>query len=128
MDSTGPSALLSPSSEMLSIVRYANAVVTIPSAPLMPLAPESPFTKDRSPQAFPQGNRLYDTAAWKRYRAWRLSIQPFCQACERKGLIAIRAVDVHHLVALRYGGAPYDSNNTENLCHSCHSAETRAGR
>lgn len=75
----------------------------------MPLAPVSPFTTDRQLQAPPQRNRLYDTAAWKRYRVWRLSIQPFCQACERKGLIAIRAVDVHHLVALRDGGAPYDS-------------------
>jgi hypothetical protein len=38
--------------------------------------------------------------------------------CQRCG--GNRSLDVHHRVALKDGGAPYDPTNLEVLCRSCH--------
>lgn len=93
----------------------------------MPLAPErlSTLRIERAPAPH---RKVYKTAAWLRFRAYRLSLNPLCQQCERNGLHHIPAVDVHHVIALRNGGQPYDLANTEALCHECHSRVTRSGQ
>ncbi len=39
-----------------------------------------------------------------------------------------KTLDVHHRIALRDGGAPYDPDNLEALCRPCHRAELPGGR
>lgn len=46
-----------------------------------------------------------------------------CEECVRQGKIAPGS-ELHHLVALRDGGAKFARDNVELLCKSCHSRET----
>jgi len=48
-----------------------------------------------------------------------LFLHPLCARC---GVIA---TEVHHVLALSEGGAPFDLSNLESLCGSCHGRETR---
>lgn len=93
----------------------------------MPYAPASLPRPEPPERSFAPHRKIYKTAAWLRFRTYRLSLNPTCQACERNGYLR-RAIDVHHIVPLRDGGQPYDTNNTECLCKECHSALTRAGK
>jgi 5-methylcytosine-specific restriction protein A len=96
---------------------------------MMPIDPLSLHQETPQPARRDTGphRKVYKTAAWARFRLLRLSQQPICQACDRKGLLS-PSVDVHHIVPLRDGGQPYSIANTECLCHSCHSALTRSGQ
>jgi 5-methylcytosine-specific restriction protein A len=60
-------------------------------------------------------------AAWRRLRAARLAIHPFCEApgCTSE------ATDVDHVTAKAKGGAD-DAANLMSLCHACHSKKTCA--
>lgn len=63
---------------------------------------------------------LYRTAAWDRLRSTRLSEEPFCRFCERKGL-KIPAEVVDH-VKEHKGNLDlfHDYDNLQSLCKSCH--------
>lgn len=64
-------------------------------------------------------NPFYKTAVWANLRRMVLERDPFCRIC---GLQKSDSVD--HIVPLRAGGAMYDENNLQGLCHSCHSRKT----
>ena len=64
--------------------------------------------------------RVYDTAEWKRVRSVVLAEEPTCRMCGEP------ATDVDHRRAIERGGAPYDRDNLQALCHSCHSRLTAA--
>lgn len=56
--------------------------------------------------------------AWKRIRDRYASRHPFCEECQRKGLL--RPVEeVHHKVPLSQGGT-HDESNLVSLCKECH--------
>ena len=62
-------------------------------------------------------NRKYGRA-WKRIRDRYASRHPFCEECQRKGLL--RPVEeVHHKVPLSEGGT-HDESNLVSLCKECH--------
>mgnify|MGYP003136418375 CR=1 FL=1 len=63
--------------------------------------------------------RGYD-ARWRRARALQLDNHPWCNDCGKP------ANEVHHVVALRAGGARLDPANMQSLCKPCHSRKTRA--
>lgn len=67
----------------------------------------------------------YNTTAWRKLRAHVLRQAPLCRLCAGRGL-AVPAVDVDHITPVADGGAPFDQNNLQALCHSCHSRKTRA--
>ncbi len=68
--------------------------------------------------------RLYGTKRWKDTRSRTLiRIGRICERCGGN-----RSLDVHHIVALKDGGAPYDPNNLEVLCRSCHRAADNDSR
>lgn len=64
-------------------------------------------------------NPLYKTTQWQAFRALILARDKICRMCK---ILASKHVD--HIVALKDGGAPFDENNAQGLCHSCHSRKT----
>lgn len=71
----------------------------------------------------PSGSLIYDSIEWKRIRKARLLLNPLCQHCELVGVIK-KAVDVDHIVEIEDGGEPFDLDNTQSLCRSCHNRKT----
>jgi 5-methylcytosine-specific restriction enzyme A len=71
---------------------------------------------------------FYGSAAWIRARDLaRRRLPPVCARCGGDD----RRLWVDHIVELRDGGAPFDQENLELLCASCHtrkSGEVRAVR
>jgi len=66
----------------------------------------------------------YNTTTWQRLRKAKLSVQPVCEACERRGVTRLaKAVD--HIKAIKAGGEPFPPlDGLMSLCQSCHSAKT----
>jgi 5-methylcytosine-specific restriction protein A len=73
----------------------------------------------RNAETRSQNRGVYGSSKWKNTRRRFLFENPLCAVC---GGIA---TDVHHRVDLQAGGAPYDWENLQALCHACHS---RIGR
>jgi len=65
---------------------------------------------------------VYNTRRWQALRADHLARHPLCARCTR----TIPAVIVHHRTPIRHGGDPWDPDNLESLCQSCHNAEHNA--
>ena len=62
----------------------------------------------------------YGTRQWRYSRLHKLSASPWCEAC---GAVADQ---VDHIVAVEAGGQPFDQDNLQSLCQSCHSGKTAA--
>ena len=63
---------------------------------------------------------FYKTKRWALTRRSVLMRDEFtCAQCQRWG------DQVDHLVPLAEGGEPYDLNNLQTLCSSCHGKKTR---
>ena len=61
---------------------------------------------------------IYSSNAWqiaRRHVLERAKLR--CERCGTAGLL-----DTHHVVAINSGGAPFDPDNLELLCRSCHRA------
>ena len=67
----------------------------------------------------------YSTSRWRRLRLQLLRAEPLCRSCRRAGKI-VAATDVDHIQPVADGGMPWDCNNLQPLCHSCHSKKTNA--
>jgi 5-methylcytosine-specific restriction enzyme A len=66
--------------------------------------------------------RGYD-GEWREVQAAHLKAHPWCARCQRRGRKR-KAVLVHHIIALRDGGARLDPKNHESACRHCHGIET----
>ncbi len=55
---------------------------------------------------------------WRELVAAVLSEHPWCAACGR------RANEVDHVVRIADGGAEFDRDNLQPLCHDCHARKT----
>ena len=62
---------------------------------------------------------VYQTVAWKRLREVVLSVEPWCRACKCEW-----AKEVDHIAPISAGGAAFELENLQPLCHACHSAKT----
>ncbi|OHV63842.1 hypothetical protein LCM4577_11070 [Mesorhizobium sp. LCM 4577] len=68
----------------------------------------------------------YNTGAWQRLRRAKLSSQPTCEACEKRGRTML-AVAVDHIVAINKGGEPFPPlTGLMSLCEPCHNSKTNA--
>lgn len=67
-----------------------------------------------------KNKQVYNTKRWAITRRRKLTLDPTCQRCGNQ-----LADHVHHITDLQQGGDPWNLDNLESLCHSCHSAETR---
>ena len=70
-------------------------------------------------------HRLYAGKTWRRVRKAKLAMDPLCERCKACGSIEA-ATEVHHKVAVRDGGDPFDVTGLESLCKPCHSKESAA--
>ena len=68
-----------------------------------------------------QHTKRINRSLWEKARQARLAFDG--QRCVRCGE---PATEVNHIVAVADGGALYDHDNLESLCHSCHEEATRA--
>jgi 5-methylcytosine-specific restriction endonuclease McrA len=61
---------------------------------------------------------VYTSAAWQRARLAALTRDRFaCTSCGARA-----PLDVHHIEPLGQGGQPYELENLETLCRTCHRA------
>jgi 5-methylcytosine-specific restriction protein A len=67
--------------------------------------------------------KLYSSKAWRKVRKVKLSMDPLCERCRLMGLLK-PATEVHHRIAVRDGGDPFDVAGLESLCKPCHSRES----
>lgn len=84
------------------------------------------YVKGRDYRAENEGrirNKLYDTARWKKLRTIQLRRSPLCEMCLQRGVIK-QGAHVDHIKSSAAGGAFFDINNLQTLCHSCHSRKT----
>lgn len=70
-------------------------------------------------------SRIYDRLAWRQLRDAHLATEPLCRHCKERGVITA-AREVDHIEAISAGGDPWDADNLQSLCKSCHSKKTRA--
>ena len=75
----------------------------------------------------PSASRRGYDRAWRAFRADVLHGRPYCEDClnEHKRFRASR--ELHHIVALKFGGSRLDERNVRALCRSCHARRTAAG-
>lgn len=64
--------------------------------------------------------RIYNLKTWKYVRLSKLSAAPYCEHC------GAPATQVDHITPVESGGHPFDQDNLQSLCQSCHSAKTAA--
>ena len=68
----------------------------------------------------------YNTSAWQRLRAAKLSAQPVCEPCERRGRTVL-AEAVDHIIEINKGGPAFPPLDAlMSMCTSCHSVKTNA--
>lgn len=70
--------------------------------------------------------KIYDSARWKRLRAWKFTCSPLCEVCLQKDIVT-PAEDIHHIVSFMSTDDPmkrkflaYDYDNLQSLCKACH--------
>ena len=64
--------------------------------------------------------KIYSTKAWRHIRKLALQRdQGWCVICKEKP-----ADVVDHIKEIKDGGTPYDLNNLQSLCNSCHAIKT----
>jgi 5-methylcytosine-specific restriction enzyme A len=66
-------------------------------------------------------NSFYASKPWEYTRRRQLRDHPFCAECGQLAEV------IHHVVALRDGGAPRDPKNLQSLCKPHHDSITRRG-
>lgn len=66
----------------------------------------------------------YNTETWKRLRLAKLSANPCCEVCEKRGRI-VSAVAVDHVLAINAGGEAFPPlSGLMSCCLPCHSYKT----
>lgn len=80
---------------------------------------------------------IYGTKRWRTFRLRILKERPWCEHCLKQGkprdyltgrcsdTTSGRTIDVHHIIDLADGGAPFDPGNIEALSKPCHSRVTQ---
>lgn len=67
--------------------------------------------------------KFYNSRPWRR-TSKRYRIQnPLCAECERNGLVT-SADCVDHIRPIQQGGAKWNWDNLQSLCHSCHAKKS----
>lgn len=67
-----------------------------------------------------EDNRFYASARWRKLRAYKLSLNPLCEKCQRAGRVT-QALHVHHVEERKdRPDLAYELSNLESLCVPCH--------
>ena len=81
--------------------------------------PQKPFANARKTD----NSKFYQSTRWRKLRKMFVAENPVCVHCEAKGFTTPVA-EVDHIIPLRLGGHPYDFNNLQSLCKSCHAKKS----
>ena len=81
--------------------------------------PQKPFANARKTD----NSKFYQSTRWRKLRKMFVAENPVCVHCEAKGFTTPVA-EVDHIIPLRLGGYPYDFNNLQSLCKSCHAKKS----
>jgi len=71
--------------------------------------------------------KFYDKPAWRKLRRLRLMTEPLCRQCKLRDRVTA-ATQVDHIKPISQGGSALDMDNTQSLCHSCHSVKTASDK
>ena len=85
--------------------------------------PRKPFENARKTD----NSKFYNSTKWRKLRKLFVAQNPVCVHCEQKGFTTAVA-EVDHIVPIRLGGDPYDFNNLQSLCKSCHARKSAKER
>ncbi|HYK89799.1 MAG TPA: HNH endonuclease, partial [Acidobacteriota bacterium] len=69
--------------------------------------------------------RFYNSRAWRRASDLHLRDEPLCRECAKMGRDTL-ATMTDHIVPIKQGGDPWNPNNHQSLCDSCHSKKSAA--
>lgn len=82
----------------------------------------APYTDGRREAA----HKFYNSAPWRKLRAWFLAVNPVCVKCKEQGRYA-EATHVDHVLSReRRPDLELDQDNLMALCRSCHSTKTNS--
>lgn len=77
----------------------------------------------RPPNPRPAPSRRGYGRDWQRCRLLKITDDPWCELCLRRGL-DVAAEEVDHIKPIAAGGELFDRDNLQSLCKSCHSHKT----
>ena len=66
-----------------------------------------------------ESKAVYHSKRWQVVRKMYIESHPVCEDCLKHRQFT-PAEEVHHIVPLADGGAPYDESNLRSLCRCCH--------
>lgn len=100
----------------------------------MPYKPGSQETRERQlrynheyDNSRPERHKIYSTSRWQKLREYKKHRNPLCEECLRNNVITPMEL-VDHIIPIAEGGAPYDLENLQSLCASCHNKKHAEGR
>ncbi|KAA9357221.1 HNH endonuclease signature motif containing protein [Larkinella humicola] len=93
-----------------------------------------PFRRDPTPRQPQQGrsrtNRdIYGLSRWTKCSRMHRSKHPLCVECLKKGILTDcspgkKTGVTDHIQPINQGGDPWDPENWQTLCNSCHNAKS----
>ena len=69
----------------------------------------------------------YNSMEWIKLRNHARKEMPLCANCAKKGIIEPTKI-IDHIKPIAEGGDPWDINNLQGLCESCHNKKTAKER
>ena len=76
---------------------------------------------ERKPGASNQ--KFYNSADWRRTAAQHKASNPLCAICEENGQVTPADV-TDHIIPINEGGARFDWQNLQSLCHPHHNQKS----
>lgn len=67
--------------------------------------------------------KFYHRKRWRKLSALYRKSNPVCVQCAKQGR-TVPADVVDHITPILDGGDPYDEDNLQSLCNSCHNSKT----
>ena len=80
--------------------------------------------KERVQQSWNSTDFNYSSASWIKLRNYARKLHPLCAECVKYDILTPTKI-IDHIKPISKGGEPYDINNLQGLCESCHNSKTR---
>lgn len=81
-------------------------------------------TRHRGTSKNRPGDPFYNTTAWRRLRAYVLSVDPLCRLCSEGGRVTPAEVVDHIKPRIDHPELALDFDNLRPCCRSCHNSVT----
>lgn len=70
--------------------------------------------------------KIYDSVKWRGkdgVRQKKINLTPYCEFCDKVGILT-EAREIDHIKPISEGGEPFDIENLQSLCVSCHAKKS----